>query len=127
LFYFNDEKGQTLRRSFVYSDRSGAARQVETVYDGTLLSQTPGTRKIMKSVNKMGDEVKTLYVLALGKKPLDFRIWAAGKAIMAMYAEAMEEETGLKVGSMPAAPYPRINDEVAQMILDYVRFNETTD
>jgi hypothetical protein len=80
----------------------------------------------MKLVIKMSDEVKTLYVLALGKKPLNFRVWAAGKAIMAMYAEAMEEETGLKVGSMPAAPYPHINDEVAQMILDYVRFNETT-
>ena len=74
----------------------------------------------------MNKELKVLYLMALGKKPINFRIWATHKAIMLMFAEATEEKYGIPCGSTPYLPTfsVEMKNKVAGMILDYVRFDD---
>jgi hypothetical protein len=82
----------------------------------------------MKSVNKMSQEVKSLYIMALQKnKPIDFRVWATHKAIMMMFSDAQEEKIGIGFDSNPPMntwPHKVNAEKVTQMILDYVRFDD---
>ena len=76
----------------------------------------------------MVKELRVLYLMALGKNPTNFRIWATHHALMVMFMEGTLE----KIGFEQMAPNPthiptfdkEMKNKIAQMVLDYVRFDD---
>jgi len=74
----------------------------------------------------MVKELRVLYLMALGKNPTDFRVWATHYSLMAMFMEATLEKYGFEQMAPNPPSIPTFDKEmkskVAGMILDYVRF-----